>query len=440
MRAGSVTIASCIGVLALLLGACFAPAYPTGIPCSELDTCPPDQFCVEGICRLEPGPGPGDVDGSIPPAPDASVTEPPDASPPDAPPVACTGPADCDDGLACTMDLCVSQICMRSPDDRACDDGVACTADRCDQVQGCVAAPDDSACNDNVDCTADRCDAVQGCSSSPNASACNDNVDCTTDRCDAVEGCLADPDDGACDDGDECTNDLCAADTGCFTEPNPSCEFGCLAALIYEDSGGNDAAAQAVTALGMTAFVTNTEAEFTAAFDAGGFEVVIIDSSGEVIPASVTDRLISWLDSGERLVFSHWDLDANATLKTALRVDTVRSLNPAPAVHAAQGTPVDFFRLLDQIPSPLVFGDFADDNGDALALTGSGFVAARFTDAASSEGAILVTRNDRVIVMGFLPWDVFVGDTDGDGDGLNDGDELYRNQIRFLCAPPQPQE
>jgi hypothetical protein len=42
-------------LLAVGLGACFDPAYPENIPCSENDTCPPGQSCdVDGVVRLEP--------------------------------------------------------------------------------------------------------------------------------------------------------------------------------------------------------------------------------------------------------------------------------------------------------------------------------------------------------------------------------------------------
>jgi hypothetical protein len=391
MRARSLAMSGCIGVLALLLGACFAPSYPTGIPCSELDTCPPDQFCVEGICRLEPGSGPGDADASIPQPPDASISQPPDAPPPppDASPLACTAPADCNDGVPCTTDTCVDQRCVNTVDDSACNDSVACTTDRCDAVQGCVATPNDAACNDD----------------------------------------------------DTCTSDVCSAETSCVNEPIRFCTTPCVTVLIYNDFAptGYDLPMRAAEALGMPATVAGDESSFVAAFDAGGFDLIIIDASDAGVPAGVTSRLLSWLDSGGRLVFAHFNLDADPTLRAALGVNAVRELNPAPPVHADPNSPINFFTLREQIPSPLSFGDEAfADNGDALTLAAQGFVAARFESATSSEGAILVTRNDRVVVMGFLPGDLFFSGTDADSDGINDGDELYRNEIRFLCsAPPQ---
>ena len=41
----------------VLVSGCFNPSYPTGQACSETSQCPPGQFCVEGSCRLDTGPG-----------------------------------------------------------------------------------------------------------------------------------------------------------------------------------------------------------------------------------------------------------------------------------------------------------------------------------------------------------------------------------------------
>ena len=570
MRAHSLVIRWSLGLVVILLEACFAPDYPTGIPCSELETCPPGQSCSEGICRAEPVDD--DPDAGVEPPDDAlqstdATAQPLDAAPtpPDAAPVACTSVEQCNDDLACTTDACEDNFCVHRPDDSvcgdeiactvnrcdavlgcvaapndsACDDGVACTTDRCDAVQGCVAATNDNACNDGVACTTDRCDAVQGCVAATNDSACNDSIACTTDRCDAVQGCVATtndsacndsiactanrcdavqgcvatpndsacndgvacttdrcnvtqgcvatpndgacndniacttnrcdatlgcrftPNDGACNDGVGCTSDRCDAAQGCRSTPDnslcndsdgcttdscdatngcvnadlPFCSNTCTTILIYNDSAPNTLAAQAAGALGISATVTNTDATFATAFDAGGFDLIIIDSASGNIPPGVASRLTSWVQGSGKVVFSYWNLDADAALRSLLGVNTVRELNPSPPVHADPASPVNFFTLVDVFPSPLAFGDFAGDNGDALTLAGGGFVAARFTSATSAEGAILVTQSNRVIVQGFLPHDISFANVDADADSISDGQELYRNEIRFLCAP-----
>lgn len=54
----------------VLAGACFDPSYPVGIPCSEVDTCPPGQRCdmASGLCRMPGRPGDVDSDGDGVPA------------------------------------------------------------------------------------------------------------------------------------------------------------------------------------------------------------------------------------------------------------------------------------------------------------------------------------------------------------------------------------
>lgn len=55
------------GTLALL-GACFAPDYPVGIPCSEAGTCPPAQSCNASTWRCEREGAQPDADGDGVPA------------------------------------------------------------------------------------------------------------------------------------------------------------------------------------------------------------------------------------------------------------------------------------------------------------------------------------------------------------------------------------
>ncbi len=350
--------------------------------------------------------------------------------------VAATNDAACNDSIACTTNRCDAvQGCVATPNDSACNDGVACTTDRCNVAQGCVVTPNDSACNDGVACTTNRCDATLGCRFTPNDGACSDGVDCTSDRCDAAQGCRSTPDDTRCNDGDNCTTDSCSATSGCVNGDLPFCSNTCTRVLILTLSPQNTLAAQAAAALGISATVTTDTTAFATAFDAGGFDLVIIDAAVGFIPPSVTSRLTSWVQGSGKLVFSYWNLNSDASLRSVLGVNTVRNVDPSPPVHADPTSPVNFFTLVDVFPSPLTFGDFVGDNGDVLTLTGGGFVAARFTSPTSADGALLVTRSNRVIVQGFMPFDVFSSNVDADADTIPDGQELYRNEIRFLCAP-----
>ncbi|TFH25223.1 MAG: hypothetical protein E4H03_01420 [Myxococcales bacterium] len=171
--------------------------------------------------------------------------------------------ADCDDGDACTVDLCDSaQGCATTP--VICDDGDACTVEICDPATGCVSTPldcslldepcvvgvceqvagvcvaeavdgegcssgscdSDAACDDADACTVDTCSPADGCTSA--AMICDDGDACTADTCDAVAGCLFEP--VSCDDGDACTDDACEAQVGC-TRTTVACDDGLACTL-----------------------------------------------------------------------------------------------------------------------------------------------------------------------------------------------------------------
>ena len=91
---------------------------------------------------------------------------------------ACQGKADCDDGLFCTTDTCINNLCMQIPlpankccdADAQCAGGDACTAAQC--VDGvCKLVPKD--CDDGVECTIDLCAGDSGeCSNDIHPNRC----------------------------------------------------------------------------------------------------------------------------------------------------------------------------------------------------------------------------------------------------------------------------
>ena len=130
----------------------------------------------------------------------------------------CTTTAQCDDGIACTFDICgPKRFCINAPLANRCVDNNICTTDVCDTLVGCVNAP--LTCSDGNACTNDSCDPVLGCQNE--VDDCDDGVDCTIDECDPVAGCANVPDHTVCDDQNDCTIDSCSPTGGCINANAP---------------------------------------------------------------------------------------------------------------------------------------------------------------------------------------------------------------------------
>ena len=132
---------------------------------------------------------------------------------------ACVSDADCDDGVDCTDDACISGTCVSTPSDANCpSDGLFCTGpETCDAWLGCVSSGDPCLgtgliCDEtNDDCRACLSDAE-----------CSDAVACTDDAC--LNGkCVSTPNDASCpDDGVFCNGTgVCAATSGCVSSGDP---------------------------------------------------------------------------------------------------------------------------------------------------------------------------------------------------------------------------
>jgi cysteine-rich repeat protein len=201
--------------LSLAVTACFAPSYPTEIPCSENGSCPPGQTCdVDGICRHEPLP-PGGPDAMR--APDAGTGTPdagadarasaPDAQlPPDAAP-RCFNDDQCPGDQVCRADgACVAPTCddgARNGDESAVDCG----------GQTCPPCADGATCNTGNDCASGVCASDRTCA----APSCGDGVPNGGELCDvAGESLTCDLDCTAVVCGDRTRNATAgeACDTG----------------------------------------------------------------------------------------------------------------------------------------------------------------------------------------------------------------------------------
>ena len=114
---------------------------------------------------------------------------------------------ECDDGIACTVDLCEPDTgCSYTPDASLCDDGNPCTADEClPGAGGCLNTPAPGPCDDGDACTVDDA-CVEGACSPGTPKECGDDNPCTDDSCVPATGdCVHMPNDLECDDGNACT-------------------------------------------------------------------------------------------------------------------------------------------------------------------------------------------------------------------------------------------
>ncbi len=204
--------------------------------------------------------------------------------------IGCTGDAECDDGVDCTLDSCDlgTGTCVNSPRNGMCDDGVSCTVDRC-RASGCQNLLRDARCDDSNDCTANMCTAT-GCMDTDviDGTPCNDaagdaglcaagscSVECTSaadcqngNACDGMETCSTNgqcrPGTALdCNDMDACTTDSCDMTAGCqnvaitcddmtsctTNDCNPAmgCEFTPVPANCDD---GNECTAQVCTSMG----------------------------------------------------------------------------------------------------------------------------------------------------------------------------------------------
>lgn len=131
-----------VSVLGLGCSALIDPdATQLGDPSPLMDAGTPDTRGDAG--RLEDT-GPFDAGPDTGPEPDAGCS------------------VDCDDGVACTTDVCRGDTCGHSPDNALCGDGFRCASTGCVPA-GCTM---DAECDDGLACTDDSCSGGS-CTSTP---------------------------------------------------------------------------------------------------------------------------------------------------------------------------------------------------------------------------------------------------------------------------------
>jgi slime mold repeat-containing protein len=97
----------------------------------------------------------------------------------------------------------------------ACEDGNACTNDVCTPGGGCAHTAVD--CNDGNECTIDSCDPVGGCiAAAAEGNPCDDGNECTDDDVCCLDMCRGTPIAGCCDDASDCDDDNACSDDECI--------------------------------------------------------------------------------------------------------------------------------------------------------------------------------------------------------------------------------
>ena len=346
-------------------------------------------------------------------------------------------------GLECTADLTLcsdmsGERCVDLDTDRlscgacdnACASGEICVAGAC--VLNCPAGQTECAgsCT-NLASDPDNCGACAAVCASP----ANGDAVCSAGSCAFL--CDANYDDCNLDAADGCEAALLSDPTHCglcetACGPSQGCLLGtCYGRiLVYQDSGASQAD-EAAAALGLTALVVSSSSEFNSALDAGNVAAVVIDAPGVNLPMGLVMRLTSFINGGGRAVFSWWELNTSPSLQTTLGVTATAPYTAfRPVVRDPMGSP-DLFTGPESVPSPLLGTDRAGINGSELTALMGGSIVARL-DGAMGPGAIAVTRMNRVVVNGFLPWDIDATDTDMDGEP--DMSELYQNELRWVLT------
>lgn len=313
----------------------------------------------------------------------------------------------------------------------ACPSGLVCEA----ATSTCVRDPSSPLPDASPDAPPDECpagferqgDACVDIDECAGANECDANATCANQS--GTYQCTCNP--GYAGDGRTCTR-VCSSILlyyDCPGEPDEECDS------IPEPQFADNAA----MALGISvkAGASGNQSQFRSLFDAGNFDVLVFESSLSGIDMSTAERVASWIDGGGKAIISFWDLDNDTTGKTirdAAAVATIGSFNRPRNVVADPAAPVNLFDRIEQVPLPLVFQDLVTDDGDELLPGQGGYIVARHS-APDGPGAMTVTRNDRVITLGFLPVGlVYQGPRDADADGKPDVYELYVNLLGFLCG------
>ena len=187
---------------------------------------------------------------------------------------------------------------------------------------------------------------------------------------------------------------------------------------------------RALDILGWPYVETTTSADFATNYDAGGWDIVVVETPSSGYDATVESRVLDRVSAGGRLIFSYWNLDAVPALRSAFGVTTTSYSSPQD-LYPATGASVNLFAAAESFPAPLTPSSSGwGDNGDFLTLDGTAGTGEVLIAAGSGGGNAVgvLTNNNRTALLGFL-LDNFQT-TDADTDMTPDIDELMVNLYR----------
>ena len=261
--------------------------------------------------------------------------------------------------------------------------------------------------------------------------------------CEIGDGFVADDTD--CDDTlaevspgatESCRDDI---DNDCDGVVEDYCESNCgdLSVIEYYDSfsAGSTPLEGAGALLGFSPSTASTGTTFATAYDAGEWDVMVVDVPGTALPTEVIERIKESISDGVIVLFSYWYLGSAATTASLLGVTVESSITTPLPLTSASGA--DLWDIYEELPEKIATYPYdAGINGTMLSPVDS----STSTTLANYSGepkqiSILATYGGAVIVNGFLPWDFQT--TDDDGDGLYDMAELYVNELVWTtgCSP-----
>ena len=197
------------------------------------------------------------------------------------------------DGLACVLpSTCVGGACAKG-ELVVCDDGDACTLDLCTEPAGCLYLPQaPDACDDADVCTQELgCDPAEGCQYADLSPGCDDGEPCTADSCDPALGCLHAPTtEGCCEHGVSeagyCLDPLVVS-AGADLAIGP----GETAALLAVASGGDGVYSWTWFALG-SGVVGNTPGVEVSPAATTTYVVQVLDGAGNEAADIVTVQVL----------------------------------------------------------------------------------------------------------------------------------------------------